>query len=129
MEASTRRPAGGGWFTFAGVMFVISGVANLLWGLAALDKKRYLPEHGLLFSNLTFWGWVSIIWAVLALIGAYLLLTRSPAGVGFAVIMATVSAVFWLFALPVVPIWALAIIAIDVLIIYGVTAHADVRGP
>ncbi len=129
MEPSTRKPVGGGWFTFAGVMFVISGVANLLWGLAALANKRYLPENALLFSNLTFWGWVSIIWAVLALIGAYLLLTHSPAGVGFAVIMATISAVFWLFALPVLPIWALTIIAIDVLIIYGVTAHADVKGP
>ncbi len=41
MEPSTRKPVGGGWFTFAGVMFVISGVANLLWGLAALANKRF----------------------------------------------------------------------------------------
>ncbi|MCD6728210.1 MAG: hypothetical protein LT070_13360 [Solirubrobacteraceae bacterium] len=132
MEASTRRarrPEGSGWFTFAGVMLIISGVANLLWGIGALDKKEYLPENGLLFSNLTFWGWLSIIWAVVALIGAYLLLTRSPAGVVIGVSLATVSAVFWLFALPVLPIWALTIIAINVLIIHGLITHADIAEP
>lgn len=126
MEASTRRPEGSGWFTFAGVMLIISGVANLLWGIGALDKKEYLPENGLLFSNLTFWGWLSIAWAVVALIGAYLLLTRSPAGVVIGVSLATVSAVFWLFALPVLPIWALTIIAINVLIIHGLITHAEI---
>lgn len=129
MEASTRRtrrPEGSGWFTFAGVMLIISGVANLLWGIGALDKKEYLPENGLLFSNLSFWGWLSIIWAVVALIGAFLLLTRSPAGVVIGVSLATVSAVFWLFALPVLPIWALTIIAINVLIIHGLITHAEI---
>ncbi len=127
MEAS-RRPAGAGWFTFAGVMFIIAGVANLLWGIGALDTKEYLPESGLLFSSLTFWGWVSIIWALLAFLAAYLLLTRSDFGAGLGVIMAMLSAVFWLFALPVLPIWSLVIISIDVLIIYGLTAHAEAAG-
>ncbi len=128
MEASrgTSAATGSGWFTFAGVMFVIAGVANLLWGIAALDTKTYLPAEGLLFSTLTFWGWVSIIWALLAFGGAYLLLVRAPASVTYGIVMATLSAVFWLFALPVLPIWSLTILIIDVLIIYGLAQHADV---
>ena len=122
---STHRPAGAGWFTFAGVMFILSGASNLLWGIGALDTKRYLPEDGLLFSNLTLWGWLSIIWAVLALIGAYLLLTRSPWSGGAGLVLATLSALFWLFALPVLPIWAIMVIAIDVLILYGLATHLD----
>lgn len=120
--------AGGGWFTFAGVMFIISGASNLLWGFAALDSKSYLTEGGLLFSTLTFWGWVSIIWGCLALVGAWMLLNRSAAAVGFGVAMATLSAIFWLFALPVLPIWSLAIIAIDVLIVFGLISDAEGNG-
>ena len=125
MSTTTSRPAGTSWFTFAGIMFIISGVSNLLWGIGALDTKEYLPENGLLFSNLSFWGWISIIWAVLALIGAFLLLTRNEWSGGYGLVMATVSVVFWLFALPVLPIWSLIVISIDVLIIYGLATHVD----
>ena len=125
MSTTTSRHAGTGWFTFAGIMFIISGMSNLLWGIGALDTKSYLPEDGLLFSNLSFWGWISILWALLALVGAFLLLTRNEWSAGYGLVMATVSAVFWLFALPVLPIWALMVIAIDVLIIYGLASHVD----
>ena len=132
MEASTHghmeTRTGGGWFTFAGVMFILSGASNLIWGFAALDGKEYLAETGLLFSTLNFWGWVSIIWGTAALIGAGLLLTRSSGAVGFGVTMATLSAIFWLFALPVLPIWSLAIIAIDVMIVFGLISSTDGEG-
>lgn len=125
MESSATRPAGSGWFDFAGVMFVIAGAANILWGIGALSDKEYLPEDGLLFSTLTLWGWLAIIWGVAGLITAYLVLSRATSGVILGVIVASISAIFWFFALPVLPIFALTVIAIDVLIIYGLTAHAD----
>lgn len=125
MTTSTARPAGAGWFTFAGIMFVIAGASNVLWGIGALDTKEYLPEDGLLLSDLTLWGWVSIIWGAAGIATAVLLLTRSEWSGGLALIMATVSAIFWLFALPVLPIWSLVVIAIDVAIIYGVSTHLD----
>ena len=126
MSTTTSRHAGTGWFTFAGIMFIISGMSNLLWGIGALDTKAYLPEDGLLFSNLSFWGWISILWALLALVGAFLLLTRNEWSAGYGLVMATVSAVFWLFALPVLPIWSLVVITIDVLIIYHLAIHSDI---
>ncbi|UUY04877.1 hypothetical protein LRS13_04930 [Svornostia abyssi] len=123
MEAS--RPAGAGWFTFAGVLFLIAGVANLLWGIGALDDASYLPEDGLLFSNLTFWGWVSIIWGAVSIVGGGLLLSRSAVGAIMGIFIATLSAFFWMFSLPVLPIWSLVVITIDLLIIYGLSAHID----
>jgi hypothetical protein len=123
---SQRRPLGSGWFTFAGIMFGLAGVSNLLWGIGALDSKEYLPENGLLASNLTFWGWVSLVWAVIALIGAYLLFTRSASSAGIGICLAGIHAIFWLFALPVLPIWSLVVMTIDILIIYGLAVHSDV---
>ena len=129
MEASTHHhvdtESGSGWFTFAGFMFIIAGAANLMWGFAALDSKQYLPEAGLLFSTLDFWGWVSIIWGIAALTCSGMLLTRSSMAVPMGVTMATLSAIFWLFALPVLPIWSLVIIAIDVLIVYGLVSSSE----
>ena len=121
-----HRAAGGGWFTFAGVLFILSGVSNLLWGIGALDKKEYLPEEGLIASNLSFWGWMSIIWALIALAGAFLLLTRNPWSAGVGLVLATLHAIFWLLALPVLPIWSLVVMALDGAIIYGLAVHADV---
>ncbi|MEI7559567.1 MAG: hypothetical protein WCJ63_03140 [Actinomycetes bacterium] len=129
MEASTHHhhevETRSGWFTFAGFMFIIAGAANLMWGFAALDSKQYLSEAGLLFSTLTFWGWISIIWGVAALVCSWALLTRSSMAVAMGVSMATLSAIFWLFALPVLPIWSLVIIAIDVLIVYGLVSSSE----
>lgn len=125
MDASASRPSGSGWFDFAGVLFVIGGVANLLWGIGALSDKQYLPEDGLLFSSLTLWGWLAIIWGVVVLIAAYLTLSRAFSGAILGVIVASISAIFWFFTLPVLPIFALTVISLNVLIIYGLTAHAD----
>jgi hypothetical protein len=124
--ARAQRPAGSGWFTFAAVLFTLAGVSNLLWGIGALDDKEYLPEGGLLASNLTVWGWVSIVWGLAALTGAVLLFMRNPWSAGVAIMLATLNAMFWLFAIPVLPIWSLVVIAMDVLIIYGLAVHSDV---
>ena len=119
MESSTVRSSG--WVTFAGIMFVVAGAANIIWGAGALTDKEYLPEGGLLFSSLTFWGWVAIIWGALLLVGSYLVLSESPSGREVGIVLAVVSAVFWLFALPVLPIFALTAIIVDSLIIYGLS--------
>src|SRR4051812_46773271 len=76
--ARQPRPAGSSWFTFAAIMFTLAGASNLLWGIGALDDKEYLREGGLLASNLTFWGWLSIIWGLMAATGAVLLFMRNP---------------------------------------------------
>src|SRR3954453_1422535 len=110
--ARAQRPAGTGWFTFAAVMFTLAGASNLLWGFGALDDKKYLPKEGLLASNLHFWGWLSIIWGVMALAGGVLLFMRNPWSAGVALVLATLNALFWLFAIPVLPIWSLVVIAI-----------------
>lgn len=120
MESSTSSRSSG-WIAFAGIMFIVAGFANLIWGIGALANKEYLPEDGLLFSTLTFWGWIAIVWGALLLLGSYLLLMESPSGRSTGVVLAVVSAIFWLFALPVLPIFGLTAILIDALIIYGLS--------
>lgn len=53
-----------------------------------------------------------------------LVFARTAAGIGLGIGVAAISAVFWLFALPVLPIWSLLIIGLDALIIYGLATQA-----
>jgi len=122
MESHAARSSSASrWVTFAGFMFLIAGAANLIWGIGALADKEYLPEDGLLFSTLTFWGWIGVIWGAALLVGSYLLLSGAPSGRTVGLLMAVTSAIFWFFALPVLPIFALTAIIVDSLIIYGLT--------
>ncbi len=122
MESSNARRSG--WIGFAGIMFVVAGFANLVWGIGAVADKGYLSDEGLLFASLSFWGWIAIIWGALLLLGSYLILTDSPSGRGTGIVLAVVSAIFWLIALPVLPIFGLVAILIDSLIIYGLSEPA-----
>lgn len=112
-----------GWMTFAGIVFLFSAFANLVWGLGALADKAYLDEGGLLYSTLNTWGWVAVIWSGVVFIGALLLFARVPAAPVVGIVLASVSCLFWLFALPVLPLFAMTVILIDMLVIYGLTAH------
>jgi len=118
-----RPEARSGWVTFAGVMFFVAAFANFFWGLAALDTKSYLAESGLLYSTLETWGWIALGWSAVVLIGGIMLLARTRSGPVVGVVLATVSCIFWLFALPVMPLFAMTVIFIDALIIYGLVSY------
>lgn len=123
MESSARSS---NWVTFAGIMFLVAGFANVIWGIGALAEKEYLPEDGLLFSSLTFWGVISLLWGLVLLVGSYLVLTEAPSGRLVGIVLAVVSAIFWFIALPVLPIWGLTAIIINSLIIYGLSGEPEV---
>jgi hypothetical protein len=114
-----------GWVTFAGIVLLVGAVANLFWGLAALDKATFLDESALLYStSLETMGWVAIGWSALLLIGGIALLARAKWGPFMGIVLASISCVFWLFAMPVLPMMALTVILIDVFVIYGLAVHS-----
>ena len=118
----SRTASGSGWLAFAGIMFLIAGAANVIWGIGAIADKDYLSGDGLLFASLGFWGWVAVVWGAIVLYGSYLLLTGSPSGRELGIVLAVISAVFWFIALPVLPIFGLTAILIDALIIFGLSS-------
>jgi hypothetical protein len=119
----TESPTG--WVTFAGVVFLVGAVANLFWGLAALDGASFLDETGLLYnSSLDTWGWVALGWSALLLIGGIaLFFSRARWAAITGIVLATISCMFWLFAMPVMPMMALTVILVDVFVIYGLAVH------
>ncbi|MET0828611.1 MAG: hypothetical protein ABWY26_03765 [Microbacterium sp.] len=126
MAAVSKSTGWVGWVGFAGIILLLSGVFSLIQGFVALvgSNYYYAIENGTLFLfDLTGWGWWNlIIGAVLVLTGIALFTGATWARV-VAIIAASLSAIGQLFLVPAQPWWALIVIAIDILIIYAITAH------
>ena len=67
-EATSRREdeSGSGWVIFAGVMILMAGVMNTIYGIAAIaESSFYAGNTRFVFSDLKTWGWI------VTLIGAF----------------------------------------------------------
>jgi hypothetical protein len=113
-----------GWVTFAGIVLLVGAVANLFWGLAALDKAAFLDESALLYStSLETMGWIALGWSALLLLGGLAMFTRARWAPILGIVLASISCVFWIFTMPVMSMMALTVILIDVAVIYGLAVH------
>ncbi|MGF7239585.1 MAG: DUF7144 family membrane protein [Frankia sp.] len=117
-----RRESGLGWLMFASVMLFIAGSLNIIYGIAAIVKDGYLTNH-LLFQDLTFWGWLWVCVGIVEIFAAAGIATRNQYARWFGVAMATFNAIGQLAFLQASPFWSLIIIALDVLIIYGLVTY------
>jgi hypothetical protein len=113
-----------GWVTFAGVVLLIAGVLNVIYGIAAIgDSKFFVQDQKYILSNLNTWGWVTLLLGALQLIAAFSLWAGGLYGRAVAILAASLSAVGALLAIPAYPFWSLAIFAIDILVIYQVAMY------
>jgi hypothetical protein len=131
--SETRVTGWVGWVWFAGILLVVEGAFDILFGFMALlapDTAYFRGSTGALVGyNVQGWGWWMLILGIIVLLtGAFLFRGALWARL-FAVIVAGVNAVTSLLAIPTQPIWSLILVAINVMIIYAVTVHGDeVRG-
>jgi hypothetical protein len=120
---------GTGIITFAAVILSLAGLFNGINGLAAIFKKEYFVESSLLYENLQLWGWVWLILGVLQISAAYMLFGRASGGRILAIVLAAVSAVIAFATLGAHPTGSILVIAMDVLVIWGLTVRADMFVP
>ncbi|GAA3085571.1 hypothetical protein GCM10017562_64410 [Streptomyces roseofulvus] len=110
-----------GWLVFAAVIMIFSGIMAALGGISAIaEDDVFVATRNYVYQiNLTGWGWIHLILGiVIALTGAALFTGATWArvvGVGLAG-LSMIANFMWL---PYTPWWALLIIAIDALIIWG----------
>ena len=109
---------GYGWILFASIMLVVAGAFNFIWGITALARDQYFVDK-VLFANLTFWGWVILIWGVIQIIAGFSILTKEQWARWFGIVAAALSMIFMFMVLWAHPVGGVVVIAIDVLVIYG----------
>jgi hypothetical protein len=113
---------GSGWLTFASIMLVIAGIGNFIWGITAVARDELLINK-LLFANLTFWGIVFMVLGVFLVAAGFALINEVQWARLFGMIFCSCSIVFYLAVIWAHPVWSVLVIAIDVLIIYGLAEH------
>jgi hypothetical protein len=130
MEArqSSRPPAGGaysGWAAFAGVMMLILGSLDALWGLAAITNNEIVVVggHGALIFDITTWGWVHLILGSLVALTGLGLMTGNSAARVAGIFFVAVNAIAQIVWFPAAPLWAFLMIVLDTVIIYQLTVN------
>ncbi|MBD3942992.1 hypothetical protein IF188_14955 [Microbacterium sp. NEAU-LLC] len=125
-STASGRTGWAGWGVFAGVILLISGVFGGLQGLVAIvgpDAYFAVVDGSLFLFDVQGWGWWNLIIGVLLILTGIALLAGQTWARVVAIILAALSAIGQLMLIPTQPFWALAIIAVDILVIYALTAH------
>jgi hypothetical protein len=127
---STNVQLRSGWVTFAAVIAGIAGVYNILSGIAAIAKDDTVEQlaDALYGVDITAWGWFWLILGIIQVVISYLIYTRSTVGLYLGLAWAFLSATLTVFVIFTAPLWALAILAIDILVIYALCSNADEFG-
>jgi len=114
-----------GFIMFAGVMMIMAGGFQSLAGMAALFKDDLYvstPNYLLQFDTTT-WGWIHLLMGVLVLFAGIAVLNGKVWGRTIGVILAVLSALANFAFIPYYPFWSLTVVAVDIFIIWALTAH------
>ena len=125
MDADSR---GDGWVLFAGVMIMIAAVLNTLYGIAAIDKAQFFVNDAkYVFADLKTFGWFVLILGIVQAFAALAIWQGTPWGRWFGVACASVNIILQMLWIPSAPVLALTILALDIIVIYGLLAYGGRR--
>jgi hypothetical protein len=130
MAGYTGAPetAGVGWVAFATIMLALSGTWTFIAGILAITSSHvYAGNANFVFGDLSTWGWIVLILGIVEGFATFALFTGSEAARWFGIGAASVNAIGQLAFVPAYPFWALAMFAVDVLVIYALAAHGGAR--
>ena len=128
-ERDPLEAPGSGWLVFAGIMLMIVGSLNVIWGIAAIADARVFTENQtIVFTNLSAWGWIVLIVGVIELFAGFGVLNRSQWARWFGIGVASLNLIAQMFVVAAFPAWALTIMTIDVLVVYGLAAYGGRLG-
>lgn len=121
---------GAGWILFAGIILLLIGTLNVIWGIAAIDSATFFVEGDrYIISDLSTWGWIMLIVGGLQLVAAFSIWAGGVYGRWLGIITACVGAVGALLTIPGFPLWSIAIFGVSLLVIYGLAAYGGQRTP
>jgi hypothetical protein len=122
--AKSQRIGLTGWGTFAAVTLIVLGAVNVINGFTAIQHSSYYRSD-IVYNNLTFWGWMFLIWGALQLVAGALVLGRSTMGYYLGVSLALVAAILWFFMIFAAPIPALTGILLSMAVLFALTRGSE----
>ena len=125
---ATREVSGStvGFVVFAGVMLMLIGTFHAFTGLAAIIQNEFFvvgPKYAYEL-DVTAWGWLHLIFGAIVAAAGYGVFSGATWARVVGITLAAISAVGNFFFIPYQPVWAILIIALDVLVIAALTAYS-----
>ncbi len=122
-----REPGRGlGLIAFAAVVLFIVGCFNLLYGIAAVANSHvFVANAHYVFGDLRTWGWITLAIGFLQLVAAGGVMMGNQLARWYGVAVVGLSAIDMMFFIPAYPFWALTILAVDIVAIYGLCAYGS----
>jgi hypothetical protein len=119
---------GTGWLVFAGIMMLIVGVLNVIYGIAAIDSSSfYVQDAQYVISDLNTLGWVVLVVGVVQLCAAFGIWRGGQIGRWIGIATASCNAILQLLFIASYPFLSLALFAVNLLVIYGLVAYGGRR--
>ena len=116
---------GAGRIVFAGVLLLMVGTLNIIYGIGALDGANAFDKRYVL-TNLNTLGWVLIILGVIQLTGGFSLLAGNTYGRVIGIIAGSLGAIGALLSVGgSYPWWSLGIFALCVIVVQGILVYGE----
>ncbi len=122
----TEEPSykGAGWVLFATVMFGIAACLNIIWGIAAVSSSHFFVANAqYILSDLNTWGWIVMGIGAVEVLAALSIWRGGSFGRWFGIIVAGLGIVAAMLSIPAYPFWSLTLVALYVLVVYGLAAY------
>ena len=115
-----------GWWVFAGILLIIAGVLNTIYGIAAISDSKFFTANAVyIVSSLNTWGWVTLVIGIIQLIAGFSLFSGGGFGRWVGIFGAGLGSIAALMSIPAYPFWSLCIFALSVIILYQLAAAPE----
>lgn len=111
-----------GWILFASIVMIVVGTMSAINGLIALlnDEVYVVTKEHIIAFDFTTWGWIHLILGIIIVFAAFSLLSGAVWARIVAAILAGMSIISQVGTIQAYPFWSIAIIAIDMAVIFAV---------
>jgi hypothetical protein len=114
-----------GWVAFAGIVLLLVGAFNVIFGLTAIFEDETLSAVGgqVIVWDLTAWGWIHLVLGLVQILAGLGLFAGREWARWAAIVFAMLNAIGQVAFITVFPLWTLLVITLDIVVIYQLTAR------
>ena len=118
---------GAGSALFAGIVLMVVGVLNIVYGIAAVsDSHFYVEDTHFVFTTLHTWGWITIFVGAILITASLSLFAGGTYGRVIGIIAATIAGIEALFNIGGPhPWWSLGVFAVCIVVIHGLAVLGE----
>ncbi|HMK93228.1 MAG TPA: hypothetical protein VK576_09525 [Thermoleophilia bacterium] len=120
---------GQGWILYSVIVLLVAGGLGILEGIVALNRSVFFTQTGAHYvtGTLRTWGWLELIVGIVAVLAGISALYGGAFGRWAGILVAAISIFAQMFWVPIVPFWALTVMFLDALVIYGLAVYGGRR--